>query len=248
MNLEEDAPDAGEVIPMMDFPEAARPKVDHLITRDETPVDSTFFERLMRLLVEVLYCSWAGPGEGRSFLAFANVGLFPEPKQTPVVPDVMVSLDVDTIPDPNEPESNSYFVWVYGKPPDVAFEFVSDKRGGEATHKMRVYARVRVTYYVIFDPKNRLGQGVLRVFELRAGVYQPTDPRFLVGVGLGLVLWDGEYEGLRTQWLRWCDKDGRLLPTPLEAKQRAEQRADRLAEKLRSLGVDPASLENGREE
>ncbi|UXE61012.1 MAG: hypothetical protein KA717_37325 [Woronichinia naegeliana WA131] len=59
---------------------------------------------------------------------------------------------------------------------------------------------------------------------------------------LGLGLWEGKYQGLTRQWLRWYDQDNNWLPTPEErAKQRAEQEKQRadLAEaelaKLRQL-------------
>jgi hypothetical protein len=45
---------------------------------------------------------------------------------------------------------------------------------------------------------------------------------------LGLGLWEGEYQGLTRQWLRWYDKDNNWLPTPEEReKQRAEQEKQR---------------------
>ena len=74
--------------------------------------------------------------------------------------------------------------------------------------------------------------------------------RWLPGIGLGLTLWEGVFENLHWQWLRWCDQAGRVLPTGPERiqqeRQRADdekQRAERLAEKLRSLGIDPTTLE-----
>lgn len=62
--------------------------------------------------------------------------------------------------------------------------------------------------------------------------------------------------GLEAEWLRWCDMNGTLLPTGEEAAQaarvqaaeaqaRAEQereRAERLAAKLRALGIDPDAV------
>jgi hypothetical protein len=76
---------------------------------------------------------------------------------------------------------------------------------------------------------------------------------WLSELGLGLTLWEGEYEGSREIWLRWVDQDSQLLLTGVEAAgkereraeqehQRAEQereRAERLVEQLRALGVEP---------
>ncbi|PPJ63049.1 hypothetical protein [Cuspidothrix issatschenkoi] len=59
----------------------------------------------------------------------------------------------------------------------------------------------------------------------------------------------GLYLGIWEDQLRYFTVEGRLVPTPEEANleeiRKAEnerQRADKLAEKLRSLGVDPDSV------
>ncbi len=241
---------------MIPFPPELYPSVDHLILDDGKPVDNLFFEKLMRLLTEALYSSWNGPGEGRPFLVCADVGLFFEPKQSPLAPDIMLSLDV-SLGNLSEKENRSYFLWIMGKPPDAIIEFVSDRTGGELTHKMRRYAQIGVAYYVVYDPKNILKQGPLQAFTRLGTGYQPIDPAWMPGICLGLRLWEGEFEGSRDVWLRWCDREGNVIPTGAERskqekqraddqKQRADdekQRADRLAERLRALGIDPEKLE-----
>jgi hypothetical protein len=57
-----------------------------------------------------------------------------------------------------------------------------------------------------------------------------------------LTLWQGEFESRQDLWLRWCDKDGNIFLTGDERAEEAEQKAQRLAEQLRALGVDPDSL------
>jgi hypothetical protein len=63
---------------------------------------------------------------------------------------------------------------------------------------------------------------------------------------LALVQWSETYKGIETTWLRWANLDGYLLPTAEEReRQRAEaerQRAEKLATKLRELGIDPDEL------
>ena len=59
---------------------------------------------------------------------------------------------------------------------------------------------------------------------------------------MGLILWQGEFEGRQDVWLRWCYQDGTLLATGDELAKVAEQRAAQLAERLRSLGIDPDTL------
>ena len=70
--------DAGESIAAAPAP-PVRPCLDDIVTEDDTPVDSLFAEKQQRLLTEPLYTSWPGPGEGRPFLAAANVGVFYSP-------------------------------------------------------------------------------------------------------------------------------------------------------------------------
>jgi Uma2 family endonuclease len=223
-----------------------KPDIDNLMIEDGKPGENTFAEKQQRLLTEPLYSSWAGPGEGRTFLALANVGLFFAPKEPPLSPDVILSLDVPMARELTQKQNRSYLIWEMGKPPDVVIEFVSDKRGGEGSYKRREYARIRVLYYAIFDPQDRLGEGVLRLFELRRGVYVPLEQPVFPGVGLGLVLWQGDYEGQPECWLRWSDEKGECIPTGREradaAEQRAEkaqQQADSLRAQLRALGVEP---------
>jgi Uma2 family endonuclease len=255
--------------PVLPPEEIPVPDLDHIVIQDDQPVDSIFVEKQQRLLTEPLETSWEGPGEDRTFLVLANVGVFSTDKDPPLVPDVLLSTDVPVGTDLKKKKNRSYFIWVMGKPPDVAVEIVSDRRGGELTHKMREYARIRVLYYVIFDPDRHLRGEVLRVFRLVDGAYEPIDPLWLPAVGLGLTLWQGTYAGYDGQWLRWCDQKGRVIPAGREraeqerqraeqerqrakqerqrtklARQRAEQerqRREQLEAKLRELGIDPSA-------
>ncbi len=74
------------------------PDTSHLITEDDSPVDNLFSEKQQRLLTRSLYSSWPGPGEGRPFLAAANVAVYFAVRQPAIVPDVFLSLDVEMPP------------------------------------------------------------------------------------------------------------------------------------------------------
>jgi Uma2 family endonuclease len=235
--------------------------IDDLVICDDEPKDSIFVEKQQCLLAESLYASWRGPGKGRTFRALSNVGLFPELKQTTLIPDVMLAVDVPVGRDLSRKENNSYFVWVMGKPPDVVIEIVSHRPGDEDGYKMTRYAQIGVPYYVIFDPEDRLGGGVLRSFERQdGGVYRPLPAHWFPAVNLGVKLWEGYYARYRAQWLRWCDARGRLLRTGPEladaarpgadtfkrqadaARRQAEEdleRCKRLEAQLRALGIEP---------
>jgi Uma2 family endonuclease len=246
------------------LPEEEWPSLDGIVTEDDTPVDNIFSEKQQRLLTEPLHSSWPGPSwlaPGRGYLALANVGLFYTLKKPPLVPDMLLSVDLMVRKDLSRKENRSYFGWVYGKPPEVVIEVVSNQEGGEDTKKLRRYAEIEIPYYVIHDPLCELSKEVLRIYRLEGKRYRRQAELWLVGVELGLTLWQGEYENWEEEvWLRWVDRQGRLIPTGVElAKQerlraeqaqlqvaqeraRAEQeriRAERLAAHLRELGIEP---------
>ena len=118
---------------------AVRPCLDDLVTEDDTPVDNMFSEKQQRLLTEPLYSSW---DPGRPFLATANVGLFYAVHQPPLVPDALLSLDVQVSGDWLAKEHRSYFVWEFGKAPEAVVEIVSNTEEGETTNKMHKYAKL----------------------------------------------------------------------------------------------------------
>ncbi len=126
---------------------------------------------------------------------------------------------------------------------------MSDRTGGEEGHKFLDYARIGVPFYVIFDPENRLGQGVLRAFIKQGKKYAVTNPACFEEIGLGLVLWDGPYEGQDWHWLRWCDRDGRLIPNAAERIAQEREYAEREAERAtgprtRTRGDTSANVRN----
>jgi hypothetical protein len=148
----------------------------------------------------------------------------------------MLAVDVRVGDDLSRRENRSYFTWQLGKSPDVVIEIVSDRRGGEEDYKLRRYAHIKVTYYVIFDPENHLNHGVLRSFELRRGTYEPLAEHWFPGINLGLTLWEGAYAGHTARWLRWRDSNGRVIPTGqerAEEERRLREEASRQAEEER---------------
>ncbi len=136
----------------------------------------------------------------------------------------------------------------------VVIEIVSNREGGELDEKLQRYRRLRIPYYVVFDPLRELKGAELRSFEARGSQYVAAGRPWFEPLGLGLVVWEGEFEGMLGRWLRWCDLDGRLIPTGAERAQaekeradsatknaKAEERAALLLAQLQKLGIDPAS-------
>ncbi len=246
--------------PAAEFPPPPPPDISDLVIEDDQPVDSIYSEKLQRLLTSALYASFQprakDSGEPIPFLATANVGLFYALKQPPLVPDVMLSLEVAPPASFERKEDRTYFIWEMGKPPDVVIEIVSNREGEELGRKLRDYARAGVGYYGVYDPLRQLRElqgSPLVLFQRRGGELVPFDSTWLEEIGLGLTLWQGSFEGVNTEWLRWCDREGQVLPTGDEKaaleqqraereRQRAErerQRAERLLELLRSHGIAP---------
>src|SRR5262249_6183931 len=132
-----------------------------------------------------------------------------------------------------------YFQWIRGKQPDVVIEVVSDERADEPGEKLRQYERRGLPYYVIHDPFEVYEDGILRAFELRGGRFAAIDHRWLENLGLGLAMWDGTHEDLTRSWLRWCDREGQVLPTAQEQRDQERATSERLRAQLRKLGIEP---------
>lgn len=278
-------PDQLEFDPQGDLEIITELDISHLVTETDTPVDNFQSAQQQRLLVEPLYSSQALPAP---FLAEANVGLFYILKGDPIVPDALLSLGVQRPAEFSQRQNRSYFVWEFGKVPEVCIEVVSNQEGNELslskkaqqqgkTCKKAIYAQIGVPYYAVFDPLQQI-QGptdmkgaTLRVWAISPTGYSELTPAsglvtsgqsvWLEGAGVGLALWEGSFEEeVPRLWLRWCDREGQIIPTGAEGltlerqkteaeRQRAEaeheraeaerQRAERLAEQLRALGIEP---------
>ena len=116
-----------------------------------------------------------------------------------------------------------------------------NRKGNELDSKKDDYAQIGVAYYVVFDPLRQLQKegesngNLLKIWVLTAGQYvEMSEPFWLQTVGL---------EGQESTWLRWCDdREGRVIPTGAERADEAELKAQRLAERLRAMGVDPDEI------
>ncbi len=209
---------------------------DSLLTEDDEPVDNIFSEKQQRLLTETLYTSRDDLPLTWPFLVLANVALYHHPKRAAIVPDVLLSLDVEPAEDVWQKQHRCYFVSQFGKLPEVVMEIVSNEKGGEVRKKMQLYEQICIPHYVIFDPQRILSQDALRVYQRDETTqrYQPLSSGWLPAVGLGLELWSGEFEGRQDVWLRWCDGDRRLIPTGQEkaAQERLAKEQAQQAEKI----------------
>ena len=224
--------------------------ISHLVIEDDKPVDNLQSAQQQRLFVQALYDSEALP---QPFLAEANVGLFYDIKEEPIVPDVWLSLGVQRAEDYSQKVNRSYFVWEMGKLPEVAIEIVSNQEGDEVNLSRRSqrkgkkigkksrYSQIGIEYYVVFDPLEQIQTDMdhaqAKIWKLSPDRNYPEELAqslhtvgefiWLEDVGLGLTLWLGEFEENTSRvWLRWCDITGNIYPTGAERAKVADRRLE----------------------
>jgi Uma2 family endonuclease len=194
-----------------------------------------------------------------NFFVGADINLYYDVKHTGWYkrPDWFLVLDVPASESIAESRL-SYVMWQEGAAPFLMVELLSPgteaedlgqtlRVVGKPPTKWQVYEQIlRVPYYAIYDRYSNQ----FRVFCLQATQYveQTISGQgfWFPEIELGLGIWTGSYQGMQGQWLRWYDKNGDWLATDRELAQEANLRADRerekaarLADKLRELGIDP---------
>lgn len=200
--------------------------IEDMEIEDGEPVDNIFSEKQMRLLTETLYSSWT-PENHSIFFVAANVGIFTKLLEEPIVPDILLSLDVQKPKERKKKEDLCYYLDKIGKAPEIVFEIVSNKIGGELDRKLINYGKIGVRYYIIYDPGMFILEGTtLQSYEYDGKVKQLTETWFKK-VSLGVRLWTGFYEGEYGEWLRWCDYYGEVIPTGRERAEKEKERAEK---------------------
>jgi len=148
----------------------------------------------------------------------------------------------------------SYVIWQEGVAPFIVVELLSPgteqedlgqtlREVNKPPTKWQVYEQIlRVPYYVVFDRYTNK----LRAFQLVGTRYQEmtlSDERlWLDEVELGLGVWQGSYQNTQGFWLRWYDAAKNWIPTPTELVEKERTKAERLATKLRELGINPEEV------
>ena len=171
-------------------------------------------------------------------------------------PDICKAPDVMVVLDHPAGERQSYKQWEENdRPPNIVFEFISKSNtADEMMDKLEFYSEMGCDEFYVYDYR----RGKLSVFrrEGSSGLSQRlagdrdewVSP--LLGITLGL-------DGAGRLWIR--RPDGRLMETQRQIAKRADaeaqrahaeaqraqaekERAERLAAKLRELGIDPDSI------
>lgn len=137
---------------------------------------------------------------------------------------------------PTEKRSRqSWVVWEEGgQYPNLIIELLSDSTAetDQTLKKVLYQDRFRTHEYFWFSPTTLEFAG----FRLAGRTYAeilPSVQNWLWSEELGLYL------GIQENQLRYFDSEAHLILTPEEDAMLAQRRAERLAEQLRSLGVEP---------
>ena len=214
---------------------------------DEPPVETELHLRQIILLLKCLEWLWK---ERTDFYAVGNLSIYysPHQKKSEDVrgPDFFVVLGTE------RKTRKSWVVWEEnGKYPHVIVEILSPTtaKTDRETKKILYQDTFRTPDYFWFDPYTLEFAG----FNLISGKYQPLQPNekgHLWSEELGLYL--GIHEGL----LRYFTSSGVLVSTPEESAEMettraameaekakiSNEKAQRLAAKLRELNIDPDTI------
>jgi Uma2 family endonuclease len=243
-----------QVDPTLKLPTSAE-----LPCSDDVPVDNEDQNLLPNYLLFLLHRIW---GDRFDWFFAVDMGLYHlsggNPR-VPVVPDAFLSLGVDR--KKNGESRPSYVMWEEGDiAPILALEMVSHTPGGEYDRKVEIYRKLGVLYYVIYNPKfwQRDGHQPFEVYKLVNGSYrlQLGEPLWLPEVGLGIGRRLLKFGAIDQEGLAWFDALGnpyldaeeqsRLERARAVVAERdrdmAERDRDKLAAKLRELGIDPDGI------
>ncbi|OUL37795.1 hypothetical protein BV372_00080 [Nostoc sp. T09] len=200
---------------------------------DEPPLETDLHRLQMTLLIQCLEWLWQNRND---FYASGNITIYYSPRQRKSEdfrgPDFFVVLGTERKP------RKSWVLWEEdGKYPNVIIELLSDSTAlTDKGLKKQIYQDTfRTPEYFWFDPHNLEFAG----FVLLAGNYQPIEPN-----SQGW-LWSQQLElylGVDREKLRFFTPEGQLVATPEEVAEQEKQRSDRLAAKLRELGIDPDTI------
>ncbi|MBW4699173.1 MAG: Uma2 family endonuclease [Aphanocapsa lilacina HA4352-LM1] len=223
------------------------PTDEELPDCDGKPVDNELHVLIPALLRSILALLWA---ERTDWFFGVNMGVYYDPKQPPLVPDAFLSLGVDR--NRRAPQLRlSYVLWQENDVvPQWVLEIVSQTPGGEYDAKMARYAELGVLYYLVYNPNctRRDRHERCELYRLTDGAYErlPGCPVWMPELELGIGYESGRFEGRIQEWLYWYDREGQRFAPPEEAAQlqkrlteQQQQRAERLAARLRAMGIEP---------
>ena len=207
------------------------PKGKDLPDGDGQPMDSDWVIDQTRIyLIHPLREYLAQQGE-EAYVSGDNF-VYYDPDREPVGPDFYV------VRGGRQQGQTKWVAWEEDwRMPTTIIEFLSPSTEvRDRGEKFCIYRdAIRAEEYVLIDQESLQ----IEHYRLNNGQYvvqQPNNEGWYELQSLGLQL------GYQNQWIRLRTAQGELLPTAAETASAERQRAERLAQKLRELGIDPSSL------
>ncbi|MCC5638699.1 Uma2 family endonuclease [Nostoc sp. CHAB 5844] len=212
---------------------------------DDTPVDNEDQNFIPNLLLFLLESIWANRND---WFFSIDMGIYHTTGVShlvPVVPDGFLSLGVERRKAGKS--RSSYVVWEEQDiVPQFVLEVVSKTPGNEYDSKLNTYAKLGVLYYVIYNSQywQRDQQQPFEVYKLIAGKYQLQigEPFWMPEIGLGIGRANYISGVVQREVLYWYDQTGDRYLTSEEIAQTERQKREKLAAKLRELGIDPENI------
>lgn len=209
------------------------PTSDELPCSDDIPVDNEDQNFIPNFLLFLLEFIWANRKDwfwGVDMGVYHTTGVSP---QVPIVPDGFLSLGVDRRK--GNTSRKSYLVWEENNiAPIFVLEIVSLTYGGEYDTKMRIYARLGVLYYVVYNPDywRRDQHHSFEVYRLVNREYQLQigEPFWMPEIGLGIGRTLTQTGGLQREVLSWYNEQGNRYLTPEEQLARYRERFGELSQ------------------
>jgi Uma2 family endonuclease len=203
---------------------------------DEPPLESDLHRRQIDLLIRLLEYYWR---DQTDFYVSGNLTVYYSPNQRKSEdfrgPDFFAVLGAE------KKDRRSWVVWQEGgKYPNIIVELLSDSTAlVDRGLKKQIYQDIfRTPDYFWFNPASLEFQG----FTLHSGAHEAIEPNELGW------LWSqqlGLYLGVRDNQLRFFTSEKHLVLLPEEALSQTvdeeRRRADRLAEQIRQMGMEPES-------
>lgn len=222
-------------------------KEEDLIFDEDEPLESDWHATQIGLLKESVAQLFKGRTDyfcgGNMFIYFKEEQAYDVRRNRPTYkgPDMFLVKGVD-----GTKRRKGWVVWLEaGRYPDLIFELISPKTARKDREENKeLYAKVfRTPEYFWYDPD----EDELKGFRLNGTQYQPIEPNergwlWSQELGAYVAVWDGVYLNRPDRWVRFYRADGTLVPTVAEELEQERQRAERLAQRLRELGVDPDTL------
>ena len=220
------------------------PTSEELPSSDDTPVDNEDQNLLPNVLLFVLSSIWGERMDwyfGVDMAIYHTTGISP---RVPVVPDGFLSVGVERRK--GGKSRRSYVVWEEGVVPLLTLEMVSHTPGGEYDDKLDIYARLGVLYYVVYNREfwQRDRHQPFEVYKLVNGVYklQSGEPYWMPEIALGIGRCQIVFSQVEQEQLAWFNQRGERYLTAEERAKQERQEKERMAQYLRSQGIDPDRL------